>query len=340
MTAQEILYHLKQIFLQTTENGEYHINHPETALYQLFRVFAPFRVNELTINQLAEKANFIPLAVRQQLTERLAQFLPDFIASSFYHESDLYPQLSPAEITSNTFVGYWAALSALNLGNNVLPTDLDLVDKFVALVKKSQPYRLNLRHQNLQNANLSYLKLSQADFSFANLQNALIMNAQLPQANFYNTDMDKAKLMNTDLQGAFFSFANLTSANLSESNLAEATLHGANLTQADLSQVNLNKANLDYAQFDSADLTLANLAYCEGVQTDFSQANLSKANFQNTKLRQVSFKKTNLYATDFRQSDTDDCDWEISNAQKADFRGARLNQQGQNLVKRLGAIVE
>jgi uncharacterized protein YjbI with pentapeptide repeats len=340
MTAQDILYHLKHIFLQTDEAGEYTIRHPETALYQLFRIFANERINELIISQLAEKVNFIPAATRQKLTQRLAEFLPDFLERSFYHESELYPHLSPNDITNNTFVGYWSALSALNLGENVLPQNLDLLDKFVALVKKSQPYCLNLRYQNLQAANLSYLKLSQVDFSFANLQKALLMNAQLPKANFYNADMERAKLMNIDLQGAFLSFANLSHANLSSANLTNTTWHGANLSHADLSQSNLQKANLDYAQLKEVDLTLSNLEACEATQADFESANLTKANLQNTKFRQVSFRKANIYASNFRQSDTDDCDWEVANAQKADFRAARLNQQGQNLVKRLGAILE
>jgi uncharacterized protein YjbI with pentapeptide repeats len=340
MTAQEILYHLKQLFLQTDEAGEYTIRHPETALYQLFRIFAGERINELTISQLAEKVNYIPVVTRQKLTQRLAEFLPDFLAQSFYHESESYPHLSPDDLANHTFVGYWSALSSLNLGENVLPENLELLDKFVALIKKSQPYCLNLRHQNLQAANLSYLKLAQVDFSFANLQKALLMNAQLPKANFYNADMERAKLMNADLQGAFLSFANLSYANLSSANLLNTTWHGANLAYADLSQANLQKSNLDYGQFMHADLTLSNLEACEATQADFESVNLTKANLQNTKLRQVNFKKSNLYATNFRQSDTDDCDWEVANAQKADFRQARLNQQGQNLVRRLGAILD
>ncbi|MCG9891671.1 MAG: IMS domain-containing protein [Thermosynechococcaceae cyanobacterium MS004] len=73
----------------------------------------------------------------------------------------------------------------------------------------------------LQNANLTWLTLSDADFTAANFQNANLSGAALKAVNFSG--------------GANLAFANLSRVDLSKANLCGANLEGANLDGAKLS---------------------------------------------------------------------------------------------------------
>ena len=86
----------------------------------------------------------------------------------------------------------------------------------------------------LQNANLSKVKLDDADLHQADLRGANLFNAQLHQANLQGADLQKADLR----------YANLTEAKLQGANLTGAILIGADLQKADLQEAILTTDQL------------------------------------------------------------------------------------------------
>lgn len=113
----------------------------------------------------------------------------------------------------------------------------------------------NLRDANLCNANLRYADLRYADLQDADLRNANLCNADLRSADLRNADLCNADLWNADLQAT---------------DLCNADLRYADLWNADLRYANLQDTNLDFsclplwcgslsAHFD--DRTLTQIAY-------------------------------------------------------------------------------
>lgn len=169
---------------------------------------------------------------------------------------------------------------------------------------------VNLSGRKINNQNLSYAILINADLSSSDLTNSILRGAILQHANLTN-----AKLMNVDFSNIVSSKAiltlirkvlvlpnNIDLANGSkleiqsrenvlysknhETNLALANLSGAILTNADFKGANLANARLDSAElslatFVNAIMIEASLSKAEVFQTNFKNSDLTKANLNN-----------------------------------------------------------
>lgn len=340
MKTQEILSTIKSQFLEKTKEGEYQVNHPEIALFHLFQLFARQRLSLTQLEELSFSVQKEEKPLKKELLTRLVLFLPGMLESNFYHDSESTRNISPNEISTNTFLGYWTVISYMNEDQNLLPEDQLLKNKFTHLIKHTQPHKLNLRFQDLQNANLSYVELEDVDFSYCNLNGATLLHAKVPRSVLLNADLEKANLNNCDLSHSYLSFSNFRQAHLLEADLTKCTLHGANFEEADLTQAILRQANLDQANFCKTTLTMANLEESQLDNTDMCQADLSKANLRKSTIVASSFKRAVLYQTNFSEARIQDTDWNIETMSKADFRGVQLDSQMHNFLKRQGAFVQ
>ncbi len=340
MEAKEIIEKLKENFLAKDSGQEYQINHPETALTCLFQIFAQERLSPDLVDQMIPLLTQEQAAWREELRGRLSQFLPGLLESNFYHESESTRHISPAEISMNTFVGYWTVASYLNEHTNLLPEDADLKNKFAHLIKQSKPYKLNLKFQDLTRVNLSYVELSEVDFSYANMERTVLIHAKITDSVFYNTDLDQANLDNCDLSDCYLSFASMVDTKLVDAILNEVNLHGANLKGADLSRADLSEAHLDQANLYQADLTLADLRGASLIRADLSLTNLSKANFNRSRLNGASLEQAILYQSNFSEADIQEADLDTKTMVKADFTGALMAPETKAYLKRQGAIVD
>jgi hypothetical protein len=82
----------------------------------------------------------------------------------------------------------------------------------------------DLRYANLLNADLQDADLQDADLRYANLLNADLRYANLRYANLLNADLRYANLLNANLRNANLRYANLRNANLRNANLLNADL--------------------------------------------------------------------------------------------------------------------
>lgn len=130
----------------------------------------------------------------------------------------------------------------------------------------------------LNNADLSQLYLSGANF-----REAFLIEANLSEANFSEAN----------LRGAILRRAFLFSTGLRMADLRKADLSGANLWQADLLQADIRGANLSRVNFREAFLVKADLSGADLTGADLIDAFLNEAN-----LRGVNLSRANLTGAD------------------------------------------
>ncbi|MFY0681277.1 MAG: pentapeptide repeat-containing protein [Thalassovita sp.] len=111
-------------------------------------------------------------------------------------------------------------------------------------------YRLDLRHTNLQMADLSDGNFTGANFIGSQIQRADLTNAQMQRADLSHAQMQGAHLLVAQMQEADLSKAQIQGAHLSYAQINEntsfnsATLESALLREVDLTNVNLSKAQI------------------------------------------------------------------------------------------------
>ena len=191
---------------------------------------------------------------------------------------------------------------------------------------------IDLKHTNLQQANLSG-----ADFSEANLEGANLQQANLSGANFSGANLEGANLDRHNLSGV-----NLRGANLRKARLRDADLNGTDLRGVDLRQVDFWGANLRGSKIDDTtqleakwrlvweivnngavgrDLRRADLSWANLYQADFRGANLEGANLTFTELLEADFRGANL-----REANLNRVDLEKTNLKEADLQGTFLSR--------------
>ncbi len=151
----------------------------------------------------------------------------------------------------------------IDAGKSDSPLTRADVDQLLRTVENTA--QLDLRFQNLQQIDLSYMDLQGVNLQGAdlrraklrgtNLQGAHLQEADLSEADLDGADLSRAQLGDTDanrvkLHGAKFSYAILR----------ELDLHGFNLTKLDLRHADLNGTDLRGAVLYGADLQEADLS--------------------------------------------------------------------------------
>jgi len=116
------------------------------------------------------------------------------------------------------------------------------------------------RNVDLSSANLSWAKLSGANFSGVELRDADLSGSDLSWANLSGASLGAADLRESDLSGADLMAANLIAADLHKADLSESDLTGANLSAADLRESDLRGADLTRADLSKADISSANFS--------------------------------------------------------------------------------
>lgn len=176
--------------------------------------------------------------------------------------------------------------------------------------------------KELQNAELQYAKLSDADCTLNDMSGIVLKGADLTKANLNGANLSKSNLENATLTNAILTNANLAGANVVDINLSGANLTGAiwingqicgeesigtcmtpdlkkalaqkncpgcSLVHADLSGKNFQDADLSNADLSNANLTDA---YMPG--SSLAGANLTRANLTNATLYRADFSNANL----------------------------------------------
>ncbi|CAC5344401.1 MULTISPECIES: pentapeptide repeat-containing protein [Planktothrix] len=186
--------------------------------------------------------------------------------------------------------------------------------KVYQIVKRYQEGERDFSGVNLNENNLSRIKLSQANLSGASFMVANLTSANLSGCNLTGANFNVARLSNANLSNAILDRATLNVSNLVRADLSEASMIESLLIRGELIQALLSKAKLIQANLNGADLREAKVE-----QTDFSYANLSGANLSNTNLVKASFVHADLTQANLIQSD-----WVGADLSGATLTGAKL----------------
>ncbi|GAB4411059.1 MAG: hypothetical protein OHK0053_37870 [Microscillaceae bacterium] len=340
METEEVWLELKKNFLATDAYGNYHVNHPAAAIVHFGHWFGMSRPSPAWVEGLVALIGQETPALRAELRQRLRHFLPDFLAQDFYYDSPETNLRPPDEVSADVFAGYWTLLSYTNEYENLVPSEPYWRDLLTRQIRRSRPYRLNLRYQKLEEADFSLLHTEQADFSFADLSRAVFIKSVIKNSNFHNAELNEANLYGAVWENAYLSFVNFQKAKLSDCQLKGSIMRGANLKQAEAVRADFRRCQADFANFVEADLSLSRFEESNLSQSDFGQANLTRADLREARLDGASFKDANLYQANLRGVMAEETRWEAKNFQKADFRNTKLSKKIKQTLQNAGAQVE
>ncbi len=177
--------------------------------------------------------------------------------------------------------------------------ELRLIEDEGIMEEDREPKALDLRHANLQRADLSDLDLHGADLTEANLEAANLRSANLQGAELSSANLQEAILVDANLQRANLSLANLQEARLQRADLRGADLWYANLQKAHLFEANLQEARLVNANLQGADLFAANLQEAALFWAELQDADLGQADLRRARLAHASLRDANLEGADW-----------------------------------------
>ena len=186
-------------------------------------------------------------------------------------ESDLVTGLKGKALDEVTLFIDDATIQATNMpncfpncqGENLVEASLNNIDLSEGKFDGSNLVLANLSETNLSSSSLIGANLVRSNLTYADLRYADLRYADLTYANLGFADLGFADLGYAELNGA-----DLYAASVEGTNLQGADLYGANLTGAMLAEANLQ----------GADLTNANLTYVNLTDADLTDANLTNAN--------------------------------------------------------------
>jgi len=106
----------------------------------------------------------------------------------------------------------------------------------------------NCKNCDLQDADLSGIKLDRAFLRYAEMQKANLEGAHMTFADFIAANMREANLKGANLEGANFMHTKLEGADLSETNLRGTDMRDARLSGTDLSDADVQGADFKWAK--------------------------------------------------------------------------------------------
>jgi uncharacterized protein YjbI with pentapeptide repeats len=142
-------------------------------------------------------------------------------------------------------------------------------------------------------------RLAGADLRGPDLRHINLEGADLSSIEGFGVDLYHANLKSANLRRAFLQCAkpfkaNLSGANLEGSSIAYADLGMAKLKRAILTNTNCGNCDLSAADCSYADLTLANLDYARLFDTNFSGATLVETSLMATLMIRTNLKGATL----------------------------------------------
>ena len=159
---------------------------------------------------------------------------------------------------------------------------------------------------DLADADLSAMKLNDANFCDTDLRGADLTHTDFRGANLVRADLRAANINKASFNLAKLSEANFSEAYIRESDFSEADLRRAYFIRTDLVRVDLWEANLNRADFRWAYLIGADLKRANLTDADLRWAYLSEVNLSEADLKSANLIKANLIKTDMNRAHLED----------------------------------
>lgn len=177
---------------------------------------------------------------------------------------------------------------------------------------------------HLEEADLRYARMREADLGQAFLEGARLDRADLSRADLRTANLASACLDGAQLSHADLRTANLTSACLAKADLSYARLGAAKLTSACLVGASFLGADLERADLRGACLMAANLEKGRLEGANLSEAELYAALLSGARLKNANLIRTSALKARFLRADLRSADLSLADLQKADFSSAQM----------------
>lgn len=284
------------------------------ALSILVHLWKDVAIHQKEVEAIKAWVKSLDNSVREGITKRLSDYLPEFLRLGFIIFDDQLLQNDMQLLPLRTFEGYWSVLSYLNTKGNLLPISVELKDIFAFLVKKSKPYQINLQKQNFADANIAFWDLEEANLNEARFDRCKFLQCKIKKSTMNGTFFTKATILQSDFsqseaKNAKFDFLKTSNFVMFQSNLEDTIWNEADLTGAYLVESNLKRND-----FLKAELTMADLQDCEAAQSRWSFAKLCKTDLHNCNLNESNFYQANIDETDFSGSKLYDIQFDVISA--------------------------
>lgn len=139
---------------------------------------------------------------------------------------------------------------------------------------------------NLHKANLTEIKLSNADLHECDLSECDLSGAKLNAINMTRADMSHAILANTSLIDVDLSHVKLANALVMNTDLFRSKLSGTDSPNAHVILTELVLCDLDNANLSETDFLMTTFHYCEFLKTNFRNSRMSLGGFSSCDLSQ------------------------------------------------------
>lgn len=182
--------------------------------------------------------------------------------------------------------------------------------------KDKEGDRIEFKHANFSNANMTRLDICMTDFRYSDFSNVRLIDskigvsalkgcnidfsyANMKNADFLRTHLERGLFNNADLERASFTYAyikdtSFEDARLSELNCTKAAIEKCRFeksygTKMSMKSANIKESQFDYAMLNSADMSGATVKGC-----CFDDAVCTDTLWVDTKIEKTSFRRSVL----------------------------------------------
>ena len=165
---------------------------------------------------------------------------------------------------------------------------------------EAQIVNSNFTHATIKNTSFSETLIQKSKFATVDFQSndfsyVKFIDCDLAGANLTQVKLQEAQFLSSNLTGAFFD-----RAELSKSSFIGSILNGASFESAQLDSANLESVKANKAVFRSASLKKANLSKGQFQNATFIGAKLNDADLSNADLSLANLKSADLTNLNFR----------------------------------------
>lgn len=202
--------------------------------------------------------------------------------------------LSSIKITEGTLVGAKGGSAVLNLapeqrGGGLVGIGFDGCSLVSAEIGPKQ--------EEVDNASLEPINLTQASFAGASFENATISHATLTKCTFADAWLSNTVMEHCEGESVNFAGMHLVATKLDSCKFRMSNFFGCTCTDASFE-------GCQFTDLSATDSTFEN-AYIAGV--DFSNASLARANLLNVQMKDIDFDNTELEQSRIVNSNLEDC---------------------------------
>jgi hypothetical protein len=268
MTAEKLFFTLKEKFLERKMNGKYVIDDAKAALQIINEMFGPQELSEEIIGHLKEIVHNTPDFSKEELTDRMLLFLPEYFENDFIVEYRMGSDRQPVNFSVRCFSGLWQFVSVMDLRKDYLLTD-EVKKKFVYYLNIKEVTRfLALSHQDISGQEIS-THLYECNLDHADLAMCRIVNTAFVYCTLAHVNFNRCLMYNTDMFGSDLTSCTFNKAEIDSLKIEDAIVINCDFTNSTIVDIR-GKARMRECNFSGAEISSPALKHLKKVYPEIT----------------------------------------------------------------------